>query len=122
MMKLFIGVALMLLINVNAVGSCSATCPGCSLYIRWNQEIINNGGNACSSFSLSTPANFTKNKGQTGGTILRKFLSHYTHSSHPSCKVFCPPGSYLTTYKNLYVCQRDPAYYPSSPTYCVPQF
>jgi hypothetical protein len=125
MIKLLLAIALVLLITVDATGSCSANCPGCSFYVTWNVEIINNGGNACSSFSSpSTPSGYNKITGvANAGNIRRKLLSHYTHSSSSSCKIYCPPGSYLTKSSSaLLYCQRDPAYYSGYLSKCIPHF
>lgn len=124
MIKLIFGIALVLFVTVDAVGSCSANCPGCSTYVLWNQEIINNNNNSCSSYSLSTPSGFTKVKPYaTSGTVSRKWLSYYTLNAISGCNVYCPPGSYLTNSSSTYFyCSRDSAYYPSSISKCIPHF
>ena len=106
MIKLILGITLVLIVTVDAVGSCSANCPGCSTYAIWNVEISNNNNASCSSFSISTPSGFTKVKpyGSGSGNTDRKWLSHYTYNAVSGCKVYCPPGSYLTNNGTLYYC------------------
>ena len=84
------------LVGVNAVGSCNSNCTTCTLYERWNLEITNNSGNACSSFSLSTPTGLSKvTYSNPSSVTLRRDLFVYKANANPPCRAYCPPGSYL---------------------------